>query len=182
MSRASALARSLRAHATDDALERDHRERMLRLSELAADPFARSCFEPGHFTASAFVLSPSRDALLLIHHKKLDRWLQPGGHVEPEDTDMLAAARREAAEEVGLRELAAGRDDPFDLDVHDIPARPDEPAHAHFDVRFLFVAPTLAFALSAESKAARWVALTELSGPGVDASVARAARKLLLRG
>lgn len=182
MSRAAALAHLLCTHATDDADELAHRERMLRLIELAADPFARTHFDPGHFTASAFVLSPRRDALLLIHHRKLDRWLQPGGHVESQDADMLGAARREAAEEVGLHELAPGRDGAFDLDVHEIPARPDEPAHAHFDVRFLFVAPTLGFSLSSESKAARWVALTELTGRGVDASVARAARKLLASG
>jgi 8-oxo-dGTP pyrophosphatase MutT (NUDIX family) len=179
VSRAAALARLLEGHATDDAVERAHRERMLRLAASSGDAFARSSFEPGHFTASAFVLSPGRDAFLLIHHKKLDRWLQPGGHVEPDDADMLSAARREAHEEVGLEALATAGDGPFDLDVHDIPARPDEPAHAHFDVRYLFVAPALAFSLGSESKAARWVPLAELTGPGVDASVARAARKLL---
>lgn len=177
------LARALELHACFDLVERAHRARMLQLTQAAGDPpagdpFARDHFEPGHFTASAFVLSPERDALLLIHHRKLDRWLQPGGHVEPGDADMLAAARREALEEVGMGELALGGEGPFDLDVHDIPARADEPGHAHFDVRFLFVAPSRSFALSSESKAARWVLLSELCGPHVDASVARAAAKL----
>jgi 8-oxo-dGTP pyrophosphatase MutT (NUDIX family) len=180
VSRAAALARLLDAHVPYDALERGHREQMSSLAAVAGDAFARDHYEPGHFTASAFVLSPASDALLLLHHRKLDRWLQPGGHVEPGDADMLAAARREAREEVGLAELdvaLGGR--PFDLDVHAIPARPGEPAHAHFDVRYLFVAPTLAFQLSSESKGARWVPLLELTGSGVDASVARAAHKLL---
>jgi 8-oxo-dGTP pyrophosphatase MutT (NUDIX family) len=179
VSRAVALARLLAAHAPFDALERVHQGRMLSLTAALGDAFAREHYEPGHFTASAFVLSPARDALLLIHHRKLDRWLQPGGHVEPADKDLLAAARREAREEVGLAELHAVSDGPFDLDVHVIPARPGEPAHSHFDVRYLFVAPSLELELSNESKGARWVPLLELTGPGVDASVARAAHKLL---
>jgi hypothetical protein len=77
-----------------------------------------------------------------------------------------------------MGDLALGCPGAFDLDVHDIPARADEPGHAHFDVRFLFVAKSLRFVLSSESKAARWAPLSELTGPHVDASVARAAAKL----
>src|ERR1700744_1954418 len=88
-----------------DAADREFLSRMLALCDSVADPRARTSFEPGHFTASAFILSPMPDALLLILHGKLGRWLQPGGHVDRDDSDLLAAARREAREEVGIDQL-----------------------------------------------------------------------------
>ena len=144
----------------------------------AADPFSRLSFSPGHFTASAFVLSPHRDALLLIFHKKLGRWLQPGGHIEAADATLINAARREVAEEtalVGPRPLVPGI---FDIDVHDIPARKDEPAHEHFDIRVLLAAPALATVASDEVAATRWVPLGEVATVETDESVLRAVRKI----
>ena len=91
--RASAVD-SLRAYAPADSREGEFKTRMLQLLESEGDPFARTHFLPGHFTASAFVLSPSFNALYLIHHRKLERWLQPGGHVEPIDEDLLLAKIR----------------------------------------------------------------------------------------
>jgi 8-oxo-dGTP pyrophosphatase MutT (NUDIX family) len=141
---------------------------------------ARSHFAPGHFTASAFVLSPDRHELILIHHKKLGIWVQPGGHVDPTDRDLESAARREVAEEVGLRNLqpllAGGA--LFDVDIHAIPARKDEPLHEHFDVRFAFVAPTLDFERSEEVSDARWLPLGEVGATTTDRSVLRAVEKL----
>jgi 8-oxo-dGTP pyrophosphatase MutT (NUDIX family) len=151
---------------------------MLALAATSGDPFRRDHFAPGHFTASAFILAPAGDGLLLVHHAKLDRWLQPGGHVEAGDSDLLAAARREALEEVGLADLPCEVEGPFDLDVHAIPARGAEPAHEHFDVRFLFRAPHERHERSEESHDARWFALRELDAAGFDASVLRAVRKL----
>src|SRR5258705_4171245 len=84
----------------EDPRERGFRERMLQLLELSA-PMSRDHFVPGHLTASAFVLSPERAAVLLIFHKKLGIWVQPGGHIEAEDESLEAAARRELGEEVG---------------------------------------------------------------------------------
>ena len=72
-------------------------ERALDLAQLPR-PADRDRFEPGHFTASGFVISPNRKALLLIHHRRLDRWLQPGGHIDSEDASPIAAAIREVAE------------------------------------------------------------------------------------
>ncbi|HEY6880471.1 MAG TPA: NUDIX hydrolase [Polyangiales bacterium] len=154
---------------------------MKELCESVAAPCARANYLPGHFTASAFVVSPERDALLLILHGKLGLWLQPGGHVDDEDESLLAAARREVAEEVGLRELELLAPAPLDLDIHDIPARKGEPAHAHFDVRFLFRAPTRAVRAGSDAKDARWVPLAKIGEDDLvrsDESVLRAVRKL----
>lgn len=103
---------------------------------------------PGHATASAWVLAPDRQRLLLIHHNFLQRWLQPGGHIDPEDTSPLVAAQREAFEETGVQiaEYLPLLPDqplvPFDLGTHPIPDRPAKqmPAHHHHDFRYLFVA------------------------------------------
>ncbi len=176
--RASDLRSQLQAYVARDAREAEHLARMRELCESVADPFSRASFEPGHFTASAFVLSPERDALLLILHAKLGRWLQPGGHVDPGDTDLLAAARREACEEAGLEGLDAELRGPFDLDVHAIPPLRGEPAHAHFDVRFLFRSRSRAARAASDAKAARWVPLDELTAQLSDPSVMRAVHKL----
>lgn len=178
MSRREPLRELLRAHAPRDPEEQQHRERMLALLDSAGDPFTRQHFTPGHFTASGFVLSADGTALLLIHHAKLARWLQPGGHIEPTDADALLAARREVQEEVGLVELPLGVQGLFDLDVHAIPLLGDEPAHEHFDLRFLFRAREPAPRLGGEAQLARWFAFDELERAESDRSVLRAVRKL----
>jgi 8-oxo-dGTP pyrophosphatase MutT (NUDIX family) len=159
------LRRRLRTCRPHDTTERTFRERMLELVAAPTDPFARGHYGPGHFTASGFVLAPEGDALLMILHGKLGRWLQPGGHVEPGDADVLAAARREVAEEVSLGGLepAPGFAAPFDLDIHPIPASARAPEHEHFDVRFLFRAPDRTFAAGPEVRDARWIDLGELA-------------------
>ena len=178
MERTERLLDQLRQYASADAAEAEHRRVMLELLERADDAFSRAHFAPGHFTASAFVLSPDRSALLLVHHRKLDRWLQPGGHVEPDDSDLIAAARREVLEETGIAALELEHPGSFDLDVHPIPALSGELPHEHFDVRFLFRAGTSELRLSSESKAVRWVPLAEVAAAGSDESVLRAVRKL----
>lgn len=149
---------------------------MLALAGVAGDPFARDHWEPGHFTASAFILAPEGGALLLIFHEKLGRWLQPGGHFEPEDADLHAAVAREVAEETGLVELdALGL---FDLDVHYIPARRADPGHRHFDARVLLRARTREVRAATDALDARWVRFDEVASVGTDESVMRAVRKL----
>jgi 8-oxo-dGTP pyrophosphatase MutT (NUDIX family) len=152
--------------------------RMRSFVERRPDCLLRSCLE-GHVTGSAWIASAEGSRTLLAHHRKLDRWLQPGGHADG-DPDTLAVALREAREETGLRELEPLGRDPFDLDIHEIPARAGEPAHLHYDVRYLLVAsPDAPLAPSPESHALRWFAR---DAPEVlaEESLARMARKARL--
>ncbi|HSH12999.1 MAG TPA: NUDIX domain-containing protein, partial [Desulfurivibrionaceae bacterium] len=102
------------------------------------DCFLRSC-RVGHITGSAFIVDPSRARILLVHHAKLDKWLQPGGHCEPGETASQAALR-EAWEETGVQGSLALGGGLFDLDAHTIPARGEVPEHTHWDARYLVVA------------------------------------------
>jgi 8-oxo-dGTP pyrophosphatase MutT (NUDIX family) len=153
------------------------RERLLWLAAETAEPFSRDQFEPGHFTASGFVVSPDGASTLLVYHRRLDRWLQPGGHIDPEDPSAEAAARREVIEETGVR-LA---DEPgvlIDLDVHPIPPGKGEPAHDHFDVRFRFAASATSLdADRSEVRDARWFPYDAVTKVGDD-SVRRVVRRL----
>ena len=138
------------------------------------DCFLRSCV-PGHVTGSAWILSADLTRVVLVHHRKLGRWLQPGGHADG-DADPLRVALREAEEETALAGLAplAGDRLPLDVDVHPIPARGDEPAHLHHDIRFLLVAaPGQEPRPSAESTAVRWVERARLASLVTDESVLR---------
>jgi 8-oxo-dGTP pyrophosphatase MutT (NUDIX family) len=151
--------------------------RMLALLEGSADPFVRSNYAPGHFTASGFVVSSDGSEVLLIFHSKLARWLQPGGHIEATDLDVEAAARRELREEVGLKDLVriGGI---FDLDIHTIPPLGHTPAHEHFDIRFCFRHVTGATIAGSDAVEARWVPLPEVVRLNSDESVRRAVGKL----
>lgn len=141
------------------------------------DCFERTCL-PGHITGSAWLVDDTGTRVLLTHHKKLNRWLQLGGHSDGEP-DTLEAARREAEEESGLTAVALD-DVPMDLDVHEIPARGVEPAHYHYDVRFAFrVEGTTNFVVSDESHDLAWVPIHEIGAYTDDESVLRLARKYL---
>ena len=129
------------------------------------------------------MFSPNGGSVLLVFHSRLKRWLQPGGHVEPEDADLRAAALREAAEETGLGELESLPAVPtiFDVDVHPIPARREQPAHAHFDVRFLFRARREQSAMvvaGSDAGSVRWVERAELSSLNGSGLMLRVACKL----
>lgn len=156
-------------------------ERMRQLLAAPGDPFSRRHTAPGHFTASAFVLCPDRRRVLLIRHAKLGRWLQPGGHVEAADVDLVAAARREVSEETGV--LVDGPfGGIFDVDIHDIPANAKDPAHQHYDVRYAFIARSDRLQASAEVLGARWVELTEVSALTDEESVLRCTERLRAAG
>ncbi len=155
-----------------DPAQIETRERMLAwIDRYPLDAHLRTRLE-GHLTASALVLNHARTHALLTHHKKLDRWLQLGGHCDG-DANLVRVALREAIEESGIEDLTI---DPriVDLDIHTIPARGAEPAHLHLDVRFLVHAPEGAsVSASDESHALAWVAGPDLAVLNTDDSVQR---------
>ena len=175
----------LEDYTSADPTEEGYRIRMLDLLGRTEDPCSRSSFQPGHFTASTFVLDPSCSRLLLILHRSLGLWLQPGGHFDPEDRSLEEAARREVSEETGVQDLEQLEQfrGLFDIDIHSIPANPGrgEPAHQHFDLRLAFRAGSNAITASTEVAAAKWVPLEEVRAAGADRSVRRAVSKLIGR-
>jgi len=110
----------------------------------------------GHITSSAWLLSSDLSKALLLHHQKLDIWVQPGGHCDGE-SDVLASALREAIEESGIENIKTLSNDIFDLDIHLIPEKPGEPLHYHYDIRFLLQAHDDNFRINNESKDMIWL-------------------------
>ena len=178
MERTQRLLDQLRGYAAEDAVEAEHRRAMLALLESAEDAFSRGHFVPGHFTASCYIVD-AEGRLLLHHHKRLDRWLQMGGHVE-EDESPDVAALREGREESGLPDLVQMTDGIFDLDIHPIPAAKGEPDHAHFDVRYLArtASPEAAIADREESNDLAWVTLDRAAELMAGPESARVLRKI----
>ncbi|WP_417209888.1 NUDIX hydrolase [Antarctobacter sp.] len=162
---------------------RDRRDRQewSRLAAFCAHhgqaAFSRDPHIGGHVTGSAFVLSPDGASVLLTHHAKLDRWLQLGGHCDG-IADARFVALKEAYEESGLSRITLLSDQVFDVDIHEIPARGEEPAHLHYDVRFLMRAEAGKIAATAESHALAWVPLGDLRHYSQAESVLRMARRL----
>jgi 8-oxo-dGTP pyrophosphatase MutT (NUDIX family) len=169
----------LRHHAPADAKEASDLVEILEFVDRYSNPFDRRLVE-GHLTGSAIVVSAAGDRALLLHHRKLSRWLQPGGHAEAGEREGEVVALREAREETGIEGLtlhpSAPR--PLDVDVHPIPARGDEPAHRHMDLRYLVIAPDGATLrrLDAEVRALRWFTWDELSALDLDSGLRRALR------
>ncbi len=155
------------------------------LLDDAGNPFLRSRLA-GHFTGSAWLVSADGERILLTHHRKLDRWLQLGGHADGE-RDLAKVALTEAEEESGLGGLVLEDGVLFDIDKHWIPERKDVPGHWHYDARYVVRAlGSEAFVVSEESLALAWRTVAEVAAeaietPDGDQSLPRMARRWLAR-
>lgn len=144
-----------------------------------------NCFErtllAGHVTGSAWLVNRAGTHVLLTHHRKLNKWLQLGGHADG-NTDALTVALREAREESGIDTITPLATTLFDIDIHEIPARGSEPSHYHYDARFALTATdTDDFIVSEESHALEWIAIDNLSGKTRECSMLRMADKWIGR-
>jgi 8-oxo-dGTP pyrophosphatase MutT (NUDIX family) len=160
-----------------DCASAKSRELTLLLLACTPAPFSRHQFTPGHITATGLVFAPDANRILLVHHRKLNRWLLPGGHVDPQDAEICDTARREVIEETGAqlgpdgvckdgaRPLLAG------VDVHGIPFKRGEPYHLHHDLVFHFQAIAEEFQLSEESRAVVWCSPSEFDLYGLPLNV-----------
>lgn len=173
------LALSLESFTTPYPEEQQFVSRFLEL--LRNERAYHRDFLPGHMTGSAWIIDQTKQYALLVHHAKLNRWLQPGGHADG-DENIIAVARKEAEEETGLTNLVLLHP-LFDIDIHPIPARKDFPQHDHYDIRCLFMADKNdKILLSEESHAVEWFPLTGLvEKSGGNQSIARMVEKMNAR-
>ena len=141
-----------------------------------------NCFEKdnhsGHFTGSAWVVNPDRSQILMTHHRKLDMWLQLGGHADGEN-DLISVAIREAKEESGFDNFKLVSRAIFDLDIHEIPAISKNHSHLHYDVRFLLEANPInnEIIISDESHDVRWIPLDMVLNLNPEESMHRMVKK-----
>lgn len=169
------LLAQLSRYETSDLEEQAMQREMIDFVSNTEDCFLRT-HQYGHLTASAFVLNAKRDKVLIIHHKKLDRWLQPGGHADGHP-NLLEVAQKEVEEETGITTFPISKEI-FDLDIHKIPARKQEPEHFHFDLRYLLgTREGVVLNGNGEVKDLKWIAIDELKTISNERSILRMAEK-----
>jgi 8-oxo-dGTP pyrophosphatase MutT (NUDIX family) len=176
---ARALLRSFDDSADGEACK--SRDLTLLLLDCSPAPLSRRQFTPGHITCTGLVLSPDSRRLLLVHHRRLDRWLLPGGHVEPDDMTLDGAVRREVIEETGVLLRPSSEPVLAGADVHGIPARRDEPYHLHHDLVFAFAAADTEIHPSDESRAVAWCGPEEFDRYQLPRNVRRAWTRVCAR-
>ena len=167
-------------HDTSDGQSLKSQELILMLLQHAPEPFSRSQFTPGHITCTGLVLSPDRERVLLVHHGRLDRWLLPGGHVEPQDEWIWDGARREVVEETSVELHPVAVPLLASMDVHGIPTNAREPYHLHHDLKFAFRAAHDEIRCSPESRAVAWAHPDEFDRYALPASIRHAYRRAIL--
>lgn len=149
--------------------------RMVAFLEREHACFERSTLE-GHYTGSAWIVHPTDGRVLLTHHRKLNKWLQLGGHADGL-VNLLEVAMNEAIEESGIREFEVIDAEIFDIDIHVIPARAADPEHLHYDVRYLLRAATHEYVVSDESHDLAWIDIGLLDTLTTEESMIRMAHK-----
>src|ERR1035437_4433305 len=154
-------------------------ELILLLLECSPAPFSRHHFHPGHITGTGFVLAPDGERVLVVHHRRLNRWLLTGGHLEPEDTEIWAWARRKVIEETGVSLLSDPAARLPGMDVHGIPSIGREPYHLHHDLLFTFRASSEGIRVSEESHALAWCSPAEFERYGLPDNIRRAYRRIV---
>ncbi|HEV7381360.1 MAG TPA: NUDIX hydrolase [Dyadobacter sp.] len=168
----------LDAYTTNDNEEAKMQSEMKTFVAEHEDCFERT-LAVGHVTASGWVISEDRKSVLLMHHRKLDRWFQPGGHCDG-DPDVLSVARKEIEEETGLVNCRTEGDGIFDVDIHLIPANHKDAVHYHYDVRFLFIADgDEPLVINSESRDLQWVPISKIEEYNNSESIVRMARKII---
>lgn len=177
MSDLQGLRDQIAAYPTWDEREDVYQIEMLHFLDVFPDCLYRTQLR-GHFTASAWVLDIATESVLLIHHRKLNKWLQPGGHADGEP-NLVLVAQREVLEETGLRTLPL-KNGIFDLDIHQIPERGAEPSHLHYDVRFLLQPESdTKLDINHEVKEAKWIPLKDIHTYNDERSITRMLDKIL---
>jgi 8-oxo-dGTP pyrophosphatase MutT (NUDIX family) len=173
-----ALFDQLQSYIPHDSTESAHLEKTLNFLQQIPEPFHRETLV-GHITGSAIVVNPTYCHILLLHHRQLDRWLQPGGHCDG-DRDTLAVAMREVQEETGLVTAKPVDRAVFDIDVHPIPTKKQVPKHWHYDIRYLLVADDREVLQKAEREAIalKWIPFSQLTQLTTDESLHRVLEKL----
>jgi 8-oxo-dGTP pyrophosphatase MutT (NUDIX family) len=174
----SPLATILDGYQPEGHAEAADLRRVLALAEGVGDPWRREL--PLHVTASALIVHPSTARVLLRWHERQQAWLQVGGHGDPGESDALAIALREAAEETGLADLAPWPDGHLQqVVIVGVPAGNGEPAHEHADLRF-FMATQAPEAVRAENEQAplRWLSLAQAREATSEANLREALTRL----
>lgn len=150
------------------------KQKFIEFIEDNPDAYLRSNLQ-GHLTASVFAVD--EDKILLIHHKKLDKWLQPGGHCDG-NPDTLEVALKELWEETGIL-VEAEQQEVIDLDIHLIPERKDVPAHYHYDVRYLVKADSKAPIIqNHETNEILWIPFSEIENYTSEDSILRVIERI----
>lgn len=171
------ILQALKKYIPTDEREQTDVFRTIQFITDGTNCFDRSNLE-GHVTGSAFVINSAGDKALLMHHKKLGIWVQPGGHSDGSE-NTWDVAMREVMEETGLTDVAFVTRDIFDVDIQQIPtnATKGEPAHLHYDIRFLIQAKDDTLTINGESLDLRWLSITELKGFPISSEVWRMVHK-----
>lgn len=174
----NSLTKLLHQYHPTDPWELACKSRMLAFIKQYPNCLDRS-LEIGHFTGSAWLLNYNKTHALLMHHTKLDKWLQVGGHCDG-NPDILSVTIKEAQEESGIQHITPASTQIFDIDIHVIPASAHNQEHAHYDVRFLLQTNGQEeIVQNRESKELRWISKDRAQLPTTSRSVVRMFEKWL---